>query len=83
PASQGTQVMAIISLVLGIISLPLAVFFWPIGLPAAIGGLVLGILSRRSPGRGLAIGGIVTSAVGLGLSVIVVLFVIASLARVA
>jgi hypothetical protein len=61
--------MAIVSLVLGIVSL-LAWLVWPIGLLVSIPGLVLGIISRRSPSRGLAIGGIVTSSVGLGLSLI-------------
>lgn len=65
--------MAIISLVLGILSLPLALFFWPVGLPAAIAGLVLGILGRRPPGRAFAIAGIATSSVGLALNVIALL----------
>jgi hypothetical protein len=61
--------MAVASLVLGIFSL----FAWllPVaGLPVAIVGLVLGILGRRSLRRGLAMGGIVTSSIGLGLSLI-------------
>jgi hypothetical protein len=61
--------MAIVSLVLGILSL-LAWLFWPLGLLVSIPGLVLGIIGRRSPSRGLAIGGIVTSSVGLGLSLV-------------
>src|ERR1700730_18083642 len=48
--------MAVVSLVLGILSL-LAWLFWPLGLLVSIPGLVLGIIGRRSPSRGLAIGG--------------------------
>jgi hypothetical protein len=61
--------MAIASLVLGILSL--LAWLLPIaGLPVAIVGLILGILGRRSRSPGLAMGGIVTSSIGLGLSLI-------------
>ena len=52
----------------------LAWLFWPVGLLVSIPGLILGIIGRRSPSRGLAIGGIVTSSVGLGLSLINIIF---------
>jgi hypothetical protein len=56
------------SLILGVSSL--IVWCCPlIGLPVAITGLVLGIVARNSPNRGMAITGIVLSAVGLLLSV--------------
>lgn len=63
--------MAIISLVLGIISLPAALFFPIVAVPAGVVGLVLGIIGRRSQSRGVAIAGIVLSSVGLGLAVII------------
>jgi uncharacterized membrane protein len=56
------------ALVLGISSM--IVWCCPlIGLPVAITGLVLGIVSRNSPNRGMAITGIVLSTVGLILAV--------------
>jgi len=63
--------MAIAALVLGILSILFGILFFPLGFLLAIIGLVLGVLalnrSRRSggAGRGLAIGGIVTSVLGL------------------
>jgi hypothetical protein len=56
--------VAIASLVLGIASL-LAWIYPVFGLPIAILGLIAGILGRRSPRRGLAKWGIVTSSIGL------------------
>ena len=61
--------MAVASLVLGIISL-IAWFIPPFGLPISIVGLVLGIKSVKSEKRGMAIAGIVMSAIGLIASVI-------------
>ena len=61
--------MAVASLVLGVVSL-LAWLIPLIGLPVSIVGLVLGILGRHSRSRGMAMGGIVTSGIGLGLSLI-------------
>ncbi len=60
---------AIASLVLGVISM-LAWCLPIVGGPVAIVGLVLGIIARRGPGRGLAVAGIVLSAIGLLASII-------------
>ena len=60
---------AIASLVLGIVGM----LFWllPIlGLPMTITGLILGIVDRQGPKRGLAIAGIVLNSIGLLLSVL-------------
>jgi type II secretory pathway pseudopilin PulG len=70
PSEQPRQGMAIASLVLGLLSLPLMCAFGA-GLLTAIVGLILGIValvrSNRAPaehgGKGLAIGGIAASAV--------------------
>ena len=67
--TQQQESMSIASLVLGVVSL-LAWLIPLIGLPVSIVGLVLGILGRHSRSRGMAMGGIVTSAIGLGLSLI-------------
>jgi len=64
-------VMAIVSLIMGVFSLCTSLFAL-CGAPISIIGLILGVLSlKKSPTqRGLAIGGIVTSGVGLFLAVI-------------
>jgi hypothetical protein len=54
---------------LGIVSL-LAWLIWPVGFLVATPGLILGIVGRGSRNRGVAIGGMVTSSVGLGLSLV-------------
>jgi hypothetical protein len=61
--------MAIASLVLGVVSL-LAWLIPVVGLPVSVVGLILGIIGRRSRSRGLALGGIITSSIGIGLSLI-------------
>lgn len=66
--------MAVCSLVLGILGL---VFFWLVGVSVVICliGLILGIVSvaRTKQQRGVAAAGIITSALGLALSVIITL----------
>lgn len=68
PTASGTdnnRIMAIVSLVLGIINL--CAWFFPIcGAPLAIVGLVLGYFGMRSPQqKTLAIVGMVLSGIGL------------------
>lgn len=61
----GSSGLAIASLVLGIVGLTTSWFL--VGLPLAIIGLVLGIISlvKRKPGSGMAIAGIITGAIGI------------------
>ena len=71
---QSTSVMAIISLVLGIISVPACGCF-----VFSIAAIVLGVLGRKDvdgsggakKGRGLATAGLITGAVSLALAVII------------
>ena len=69
-----TSVLAIVSLVLGIVSLFCSIFT---GIPAIIVGIIALIKTSKSSGRikggGLAIGGIVTGAIGCLLAVVVLL----------
>ncbi len=71
---KGGKGMAIASMILGIVSLVLC-FYWFLGLPTALVGLILGIvaINRASrnfgAGKGFAISGIVTSGLGLLLGV--------------
>ncbi len=64
--------MAIASMVLGIISV---VFFclWYIAIPAAIVGLVLGVLSNKAAKSGMATAGIVLSIIALAVAIIWIL----------
>lgn len=71
-----TNVMAIVSMILGILSLLL---FWVngwVGLFLAIGGLILSIIGKKQPeGKGMAIAGMVCSIVTIALWFIIVLVI--------
>ena len=68
---------AIAALVLGILSIVFCWMWWFIGLPfiLAIIGLIFAIvaLAKKSDGKGIAIGGLITSIVGFILSIVVVI----------
>lgn len=68
--------MAIVSMILGILSLLL---FWVngwVGLFLAIGGLILSIIGQKQPeGKGMAIAGMVCSIVTIALWFIIVLVI--------
>jgi len=66
----GTNALAIVSLVLGIISL-VAWLIACCGVVVAIPALITGFIALQKPyGRGMAIGGLVTAGIGLVLSII-------------
>ncbi|MCU0704917.1 MAG: hypothetical protein MUF18_13150 [Fimbriiglobus sp.] len=64
--------MGVTSLVMGVVSIPLTMCYG-IGIPCAILGIVFGILSLKTAGRGMGIAGICTSAASLLLLAIVVI----------
>ena len=80
PSANG---LCVASLILGIVSIPL-LCVWAVGAVTAIVGLALGIVALRrmnrgevsEEGRGMAIGGIVCSAIALALVVVLVVLVI-------
>ena len=63
---ENTSVMHIASLVLGIISIVSAVF-WYLSIPTGILAIVLGIKSAKKTGSKIAKAGMVTGIVGLSL----------------
>lgn len=72
PGSQRTSGMAIAALVLGILSIPGAVFtIGLLGILLGILGIIFGIIGIRAgrrpgvSGKGMAIGGLVTAIIGL------------------
>lgn len=67
--------MGITSLVMGIASIPL-VFVCYLGIPCAIMGIIFGILSLKTAGRGMGIAGIITSCVSFLLLIAVIVFYI-------
>ena len=74
PAPQGGKGMAIASLVLGIVSLALCLY-WFVALPAGIVAVVLGVIARgKGVGKGLALGGIITGAIGVLFGIILAIF---------
>jgi len=73
PGSEPEKNLAIASMVLGIVTLVCIffnVFAW-IGLISGIVGLILGIKSKKQAPSGMATAGIVMSAIGLGLCLLV------------
>ncbi|MBI1758516.1 MAG: DUF4190 domain-containing protein [Actinobacteria bacterium] len=79
PPAKGGSGMAIAALVLGIVSIVLSFTIW-VGAIAGIVGLILGIVGishAKRPGgsgRGVAIAGVVTSALGLAAVVGILIF---------
>jgi len=76
-----TDPLAIVSLILGIVSLPLhfcCYLGWPVGIAAIVCGIVslvrIGGEPNRHSGKGLAWGGIISA--GVGFLMIIVIFVL-------
>ncbi|WP_291377969.1 DUF4190 domain-containing protein [Demequina sp.] len=75
PQPQGKG-MAIASLILGIVSVAMCLY-WFLAIPAGVIAIVLGVIARgRGVGAGMALAGIITGALGavLGLVVAVAVF---------
>lgn len=71
-----TNVMGLVGMILGIISILLFFINGWVGLFLAIGGLVLSIIGQKQPeGKGMAIAGMVCSIVTIVLWFIVVLVI--------
>ncbi len=80
-APQGKG-MAVASMILGIVSIVLSCI-WYISVPAAIVGLILGIMhNKKNAKNGMATAGIVCSVIGLILMVIMLLALGALLAAI-
>ncbi|NMA80272.1 MAG: DUF4190 domain-containing protein [Clostridiales bacterium] len=77
---QGSNGMAIASMVLGIISV-ITCCWWQLSVVVGIVGLVLGILhnKKQTTGRGMAIAGIVLSIVGIAIAVITLILALAGI----
>lgn len=67
--------MAVASLVLGILSVIVCCFTF-LCIPLSVVGLVLGIVAKKRGSSGMATAGIVLNAVGLALSVILIILYI-------
>lgn len=71
-----TNVMGLVGMILGIISILLFFINGWVGLFLAIGGLVLSIIGQKQPeGKGMAIAGMVCSIVTIALWVILILVI--------
>lgn len=75
PAPKQSKGLAIASMVLGICSL---VFCWSpfLALICSIIGLVLGIIGKKKQQGGMALAGIITSSIGLAISVILIIIAV-------
>ena len=63
-------VMHIVSLVLGIISI-LTAFFWYMSLPTGIIAIVFGVKSYKKIGSKIGLAGMITGIIGLSLSIFI------------
>lgn len=68
----GNKGKSIASMILGIVSI-LFVCIWWISIPCAIIAIILGIIGKKDGGKGMAVTGIVLSAISIGLALLVVL----------
>ena len=77
PAAGSGKGLAIASLVLGIVALCLCCI-WFLSIPAAIVGVILGViaLKKQTPGRGMAIAGLIMSIIGCVLAIIFIVIAI-------
>lgn len=75
PAPKQSKGLAIASMVLGICSL---VFCWSpfLALICSIIGLILGIIGKKKQQGGMALAGIITSSIGLAISVIIIIIAV-------
>lgn len=74
PASKG---FAIAGMVCGIVSVVLVCCFFPVAILCAIAGIVLSIIAlKKRQSKGMAIAGIITSAVAILISIIIVIITV-------
>jgi len=80
PSSPNNN-MAVASMVTGIVGLVLQCLCWPVGLVAAFAAVILGVIALRQlgerggGGRGFAIAGIATGAIGLVIALVLLALV--------
>lgn len=80
PQQNGGKGMAIASMILGIVSIVLSCV-WYISVPAAIVGIVLGVMHNKKSGKcGMTTAGIVCSAIGLVLTIVLIVLAAIGLA---
>lgn len=79
-AQQESKGLAIASMVLGIVSLVVGCCASYLGIPTAIAGLITGIISlvQKKGGKGMAIAGVIMSAIAIVFIVIVIILMVAS-----
>ena len=77
PQQEGSKVLAIVSMILGIISVITCCCYGG-GLPFGIAAIITGIISKKKnqPGGGMALAGIITGAVGTLMGVIGLIMII-------
>ncbi len=85
---KGSSNLAVTSLVLGILAILMSIFlFWAFYIAFVMGaiGLIMGIVSiaQHREGKGMAVAGIITSAIGLLISLVLGFLIILGLAMMA
>ena len=80
PEQEGSKALAIVSLVLGIVSILAGCCCGLCGAPVPIAAIITGVIAKvkKKPGSGMALAGIITGAVGLVVAIVMVIVGIAS-----
>ncbi len=83
PQNNGKVALAVTSMILGILSILCCCLLYGFSAILAIAGLILGIISlkKKCAGKGMAIAGIICSAVGIVLAIVWIIMLIASVAE--
>lgn len=79
PGDPSKNWMGILAMILGILSI-LICCLWYLSLIFGLGGLIFGIIGRKSQQKGMATAGMVTGIIGLFISLIVIIFIVFAVA---
>ena len=79
PVQEGSKGMAITALVLGIISITIGCCTYFIGVPTSIAATILGgiAISKKKPGKGMAVAGLVMGIIGIVIIIISIIMIVA------
>ena len=64
--------LAVLSLILGIISIVLACF-WFVSIPCGIIAVILGVMAKKSTKPNISISGLVTGCIGIFISILIII----------
>ena len=79
PVEEGSKGLSIAALVCGIISITIGCCFYWLGIPTSIAATVCGAISisKKKPGKGMAIAGLVMGIIGIVINIVSIIMLIA------